>query len=120
MSARIWALVFLAFLSSTASVGNSAAAQKPRVRAITAFIRVDTQHYQAQVEDALTFLRSAEDAYKRRGYEVQTLRITTQPFPEIIAGLSDEEARRFFDGLQQIATRESFLPNIGPAGLDGS
>jgi uncharacterized protein len=119
MAARVCALFFSLLLLSSVSAASSAASQKPRVRAITAFVRVDANHYEAQVHDALTLLHNAARAYQQHGYEVQTLRITTQPFPEIITGLSPEQTSRFFDGLQELAKRESFLPNIGPAGLDG-
>jgi len=90
---------------------------KPKVRAITAFIRVDAAHYDAQVREALNLLREARSAYQQRGYEVETIRITTQPFPEIIHGLSEEQAMDFFHGLDALAKRESFLANVGPAML---
>jgi uncharacterized protein len=93
----------------------SAGAQdmKPRVRALTAFVRIDPGNYQAQVHDALTLLRSAKDSYVRQGYDVQTLRITTQPFPEMVRRLSEQRAMDFFHALDGLARRESFIANIG-------
>jgi uncharacterized protein (UPF0210 family) len=88
---------------------------KPKVRALTAFVRIDPGNYQTQVHDALTLLRSSKDSFVRRGYEVQTLRITTQPFPEIVRGLSQQQAMDFFRALDGLAARESFIANIGPA-----
>jgi len=100
-------------------VGSDAAlATKPRVRAITAFVRLEANQYQAQVQEAVKLLRSAQQAYEQQGFEVQTIRITTQPFPEIIRGLPPEQAMRFFDELQKIAKGESFLLNIGAAVLN--
>src|SRR5207237_7647033 len=73
-----------------------------------------------QVPEALTVLRAARNSYLQRGYEVQTIRITTQPFPEIVHGLNDEQAMDFFHGFDALAKRESFLANIGPAMLSDS
>ena len=93
---------------------------RPKIRAITAFIRIDAAHYDTQVREALTVLREARNSYLQRGYEVQTIRITTQPFPEIVHGLNDEQAMDFFQGFDALAKRESFLANIGPAMLSDS
>jgi len=104
--------LLLAFSASPRSVH---AAAKPKVRTITAFVRVRADNYQDQIHEALIVLRRAQQAYQQRGYEVQTIRITTQPFPDIVRGLTDEAAMNFFHGLNELAKRESFLPNIGPA-----
>lgn len=88
---------------------------KPKVRAITAFIRIDRSHPEVQVQEALTVLRNAKRSYEGRGYAVETIRITTQPFSETVRGLSNEQAMAFFRALDALAKKESFLPNIGPA-----
>src|ERR1700741_1726324 len=61
---------------------------RPKVRAITAFIRLDRNKYEAQIQDTLRMLRRAKSAMEQGGYEVESIRITTQPFPEYIRGLS--------------------------------
>jgi len=106
------ALVLVLLLVSTAwgQVG-----QKPKVRAITAFVRIDRDHYQQQIADALTILRSAKAAYEKEGYEVETIRITTQPFSEYVSGMSDEQALTFLKVLDDLSVKEKFLPNVGPA-----
>ena len=93
---------------------------KPRVRAITAFVRIDRMHYQAQVQDAVTFLHRARSAFQGAGYEVQTLRITTQPFAEYTQGLSHEQALAFLRGLDELAQKQGFIASIGPAMLSDS
>jgi uncharacterized protein len=93
---------------------------KPRVRAITAFVRLDREHYQAQVQDAVSLLHRAQAACQGAGYEVQTLRITTQPFPEYIHGLSHEQALAFLRGLDELAKKHGFIASIGPAMLSDS
>ncbi len=93
------------------------AAEKPKVRAITAFIRLDRAQYQQQVQDALRMLRQAKAAFEKAGYEVQSVRISTQPFPEYIRGLSREAALAFFRDYDALAKKEGFDAAIGPAML---
>ena len=50
---------------------------KPRVRAITAFVRLDRTNFHKQVEEAVVVLRRVESQFNALGYNVQTVRITT-------------------------------------------
>jgi uncharacterized protein len=112
----------LLFLGVTLLFGRaaSAAAEKPKVRAITAFVRLDRAKYQAQVQEALQMLRKARDAYEKAGYEVQTIRISTQPFPEYTKGMSKEQALAFFHEYDLLAQQGGFDAAIGPAMLAAS
>lgn len=94
-----------------------AAAERPTVRALTAFLRLERAHYREQIGETLKFLRRAKAAFEEEGYEVQTLRITTQPFPEYVRGLSDMEALAFLHEYAKLATDEGFLAAIGPGPL---
>ena len=105
-----------------AAVGHAqSVAPKPRVRTITAFVRIDRANYEKQVTDALAVLKQAKAAFEKEGYEVQTVRVTTQPFPEYVRGLSHDDAlaflRRYDEFIAQLAQREklSIDANIGPA-----
>lgn len=89
----------------------NAQATKPRIRAITAFVRIDVAH--PQFNDALHMLRDAKHAYEQHGYEVETIRITTQPFSQIISEIKAQEALPYFLALNEISKRENFLLNIG-------
>lgn len=116
------ALLFLLF---TASMGHALgfatnapatnAPSLPKVRTVTAFVRLDRPTYQAQVTEALKFLRAAKDALSKAGYEVETIRITTQPFPEYTSGLTADQALEFFRAFDKLAQQEGFTPDIGPA-----
>jgi uncharacterized protein len=88
---------------------------KPKVRAITAFVRLDRAHYQEQIQEALKFLRQAKSAFEKSGYEVMTVRITTQPFPEYTRGMTDDQALAFFRDYDALAVKEGFDAAIGPA-----
>jgi uncharacterized protein len=91
------------------------AASKPKIRAITAFVRLDRAHCKEQIQDALNFLRRAKTAFEKSGYEVQTIRITTQPFPEYTRDLSEAETLAFFREYDALAVKEGFDASIGPA-----
>ncbi len=110
-------LAALAGRHSTAGAAAPPVKQKPKVRAVTAFVRIDRAHYQTQISGTLKMLRHAKAAFERGGYNVESIRITTQPFPEYVKGLSKQEALDFFRSYDALAGRESFNPNIGPAML---
>src|SRR5206468_1419130 len=79
---------------------------RPKVRAITAFINLDRGQYQQQVADAVKMLKYARTVFESRDFEVQTIRIATQPFPEYTKGLSTEQAVAFFKQYDALATKE--------------
>lgn len=105
-----------------ASVNAHAAAgeSKPKVRTITAFVHLDRSTYRAQIENAMRVLSAARTEFTRRGYETQTVRIVTQPFAELVKGLSDVEALSFLRSLDDLSQKDGFMPNVGPAMLHDS
>ncbi|MBZ5629788.1 MAG: DUF711 family protein [Acidobacteriia bacterium] len=93
------------------------AQQKPTVRAITAFVRLDRAQYQREVRDTLAFLRRAKAAFEQRGYQVESVRMTTQPFPDLVRGLKHDEALAFLLSYDELAQQEGFDTSLGPAML---
>src|SRR5207248_7367844 len=79
---------------------------RPRIRTITAFINLDPAQYKQQVAETMTMLRRAKTIFESRGYQVQTLRIATQPFPEYTKGMSTERAIAFFKEYDALAEKE--------------
>jgi len=112
-TAAVVSLLFL--LLGLASPRLVSAEEKPKVRAITAFVRLDRAHYREQIQEALQMLRQAREAYQQAGYEVQAIRISTQPFPEYVRGLSTAEVLAFFHDYDALAREEGFDAAIGPA-----
>jgi uncharacterized protein (UPF0210 family) len=96
----------------------AASPDKPKIRAITAFINLDRAQYREQVADALKLLRRAQTTFESRGYTVQTIRIATQPFPEYTQGLTTQQAVAFFKEYDALAQKEKFAASIGPAMLN--
>ena len=93
---------------------------KPKIRAVTAFVRLDRAQYKTQIAEALVFLRKAKASYEKAGYEVETIRITTQPFPDYTKGLSPEQTLDFFRDYDALAVKQGFDASIGPAMLKDS
>ena len=109
LALRALALLALACLA--------AADSKPKVRAITAFINIDAQNYEAQYAETMHFLDGAREAYRAAGFEVEGVRIVTQPFPRYIGGMKPEQGLAFLHKLDELSTRLKFAPNIGAAML---
>jgi uncharacterized protein (UPF0210 family) len=95
----------------------AARSPNPKVRAITAFLKLDRARYGEQVQETLQMLRRAKRLVEAAGYPVETIRIATQPFPEYTRGLSPADTLRFFGDYDALAIQESFAANIGPAML---
>jgi len=108
-------LVLLCALLASLAVVPVASAQKPKVRTITAFIRLDPAQYKQQIADTLTMLRNAQARFQLASFEVETIRIATQPFPEYANGMSKQDALAFFHDLDNLAKQENFILGIGPA-----
>src|ERR1035438_3412030 len=88
---------------------------KPKIRAITAFVNLDRAQYQPQIADAVKMLNYARTVFESRGFEVQTIRISTQPFAQYTKGLTTEQALAFFRNYDAVAAQDKFDASIGPA-----
>jgi uncharacterized protein (UPF0210 family) len=93
---------------------------KPKVRAITGFVRLERADYAAQIAQSLAVLRAAKGEFEKQGYEVETIRIVTQPLAELVSGQSDGDALAFLKALDDLSAKEEFIPNVGPAMLRDS
>ena len=77
--------LLLAVLAMTA-VAEAPSYTKPKVRAITGFVRLDRATYAQQIAETLSVIRAAKGEFEKQGYEVETLRIVTQPLGELEIG----------------------------------
>src|SRR5690349_14762839 len=92
--------LLITILSATAWADDN---DLPKVRAITAFVRLERASGQEPITRALGVLRSAKGEFEKRGYEVQTLRIVTQPLPELVHGQSETAALAYLKSLDALA-----------------
>jgi uncharacterized protein len=112
----MWKLRWLLLLLISTSL-FAQTSDKPKVRAITAFVRLTPSDMDAKLADALKFLQTTKATYEKHGYEVESVRITTQPFPEIVHGMPQADALALLEKIDTWAQKNSVDPNIGPAML---
>ena len=123
---RLGTIRFCVLLCATLLIPSSSHAQRkapsdparPKIRAVTAFVNLDRSQYQQQIGDAMTMLKRARTIFETRGYEVETIRISTQPFSGYTKGLSTEQALAFFKDYDALAAQQKFAASIGPAMLN--
>ena len=118
--AAILAFPYFAYAQQKTPPAKSSATAtvKPKIRTITAFINLDPGRYQQQVAETLQMLRRAKTIFESRGFEVETIRIATQPFPEYTKGMTTQQAIAFFTAYDALADKEKFAAGIGPAMLN--
>jgi uncharacterized protein (UPF0210 family) len=100
--------------------GKAAPEPKQKIRAITAFVLLDRTQFQQQIADAVKMLNRARTIFESRGFEVQTIRIATQPFPEYTKELTDAQALAFFKDYDALAVKDGFDAAIGPAMMNAT
>lgn len=94
---------------------NAPVSANPKVRAITGFVRLDQATWEKQIADTLDVLRKVKSGFESAGYQVESLRITTQPLGQLVAGMPEDQALAFLGRLDQLSGKESFDLNVGPA-----
>jgi uncharacterized protein (UPF0210 family) len=108
-------VLLLSFALASLAFG---ADSRPKVRAITAFIRIDATHYETQVGDAVKFLSAAREEYKASGFEVETIRVVTQPLAEYIKGMSHADAVALLRKYGELCAKLGASPNMGAIMVD--
>ena len=114
---RAFYLGLVCALAMTSGFAQAADYTKPKVRAITAFVRLEPATSTDQITEALRVLRAVQAQFADVGYETETLRIVTQPLAELVQGQPESQALAYLRRLDELADRENFLPNVGPAML---
>jgi len=109
-----WLTACLAISSACQPALASEAHHTPRIRTITAFVRIEPANYEQQIAEAVAMLHQAKALFEQGGYEVETIRITTQPFSKYVSGRSSAEALEFVERLDELSKKDSFMLNIGP------
>ncbi|MGA7413780.1 MAG: DUF711 family protein [Bryobacteraceae bacterium] len=105
------------FHGSSQAADAPAQAVHPKIRAITAFIDIDTKNYPSQLEAAVAFLSRTREAYRASGFTVETIRIATQPFPSYTRSLNHDAAIALLQDIDASSRKLGFTPSIGPAML---
>ncbi|HET7840960.1 MAG TPA: DUF711 family protein [Terriglobia bacterium] len=114
------ALIFLLLMCAVPVSLVGAEAQKLKIRAITAFVRLDCAHYQEEIAETLKMLRQGKMDFENGGYQVESIRMTTQPLLNNRSADYRQGALNCAKQLDTLAQRESFDANLGPALLKDS
>jgi hypothetical protein len=112
-------LLCIALLICGRTSADDSAQDRPKVRAITAFISLSRSDYKRELADTVQKLNIAKKKFEQSGWVVETIRITTQPFPEYVRGLPRAKALEFLLELDQLAAG-NYEFNIGPAMMKDS
>ncbi len=107
-------ILLVCVLLATQAAPIATPSSNPKVRTITAFVRLDRDKYQQQIAEALVVLRKVKADFESAGYEVQTIRVTTQPLAELVADLPEDQALAFLTKFDELSAKEHFIPNVGP------
>src|SRR5205823_5604739 len=89
-----------------------------KIRTITAGVNLRNTSDLAAVESAIGFLQRAKKKFEDEGYEIQTLRIATQPLPEYLNGKSRSAALRDLKAIDGVVAAKNVLFSIGPVITD--
>ena len=109
-------VLFVALAVASCTFGQS----KPKVRAITAFIRIDARNLSAQVTEGVNFLNAAREEFKAAGFEVESIRVVTQPLADYTKGMAHADALALLRKYAGLATALRFTPNLGAVQLTDS
>src|SRR2546429_1806475 len=89
-----------------------------RIRTITAGVNLRNTSDLTTVESAIGFLQRAKKKFEVEGYEIQTLRIATQPLPEYLNGQSRAAALADLRAIDGVVSSKNVLFSIGPVITD--
>jgi hypothetical protein len=90
------------------------AARSFRIRAVTAGVSPTGNAAPRELEPALGFLRQARAALETKGYEVQTVRLATQPLAEYLPDWSSGEALEVIREMDDVAIAGEASLSLGP------
>ena len=93
MTKKLFALCLLFFLTTV--LYSQETTHQFRVRAVTAGISLNSLDDTTTFNAAIEFLKKARQAYIDKGYEVQTVRISTQNFYKYLNQYSYKDALLF-------------------------
>jgi len=85
-----------------------------KIRTITSGVNLKNTSDLATIESAIGFLQRARKKFEDEGFEIQTVRIATQPFPEYLNGKTRREALADLKKIDELANANGVLLSIGP------
>ncbi len=84
-----------------------------RIRTITAGVTLQSLADTATIKTAINFLNQARKKYQAKGYEVQTIRISTQHLHQLVNGKPNQETLRLLKQIDKIAGQNGLPIAVG-------
>ena len=106
-------LLSLLLLISSANVFCQADKPNFRIRTITAGVNLTNLSDTTSIINAINFLVKTRDEYIKAGYEVQTIRISTQNFYKYLGDKTYSESISYLKVIDEIAQRHNMPFSIG-------
>jgi uncharacterized protein len=85
-----------------------------KIRTITAGINLKNTSDLERVQSAISFLQRVKKKFEDEGYEIQTLRIATQPFSDYLNGKTRSGALADLKRIDAVVVANGVLLSIGP------
>jgi uncharacterized protein (UPF0210 family) len=85
-----------------------------RIRTITAGVNLANTTDLRTIQSAIEFLQRARKKFEEQGYEIQTVRIATQPLPQYLNGKSRAEALADLRKIDELLSAGNVILSIGP------
>src|ERR1041385_759282 len=104
--------------SSLDSERTEAKSHRFRIRTITAGVNLDSTSDLKTINSAIEFLQRARKKFEDEGYEIQTVRIATQPLPQYLNGKSRTEALVDLRKIDELLSAGNVILSIGPVITD--
>lgn len=105
----------LSTMTDLLAASNDQSAAKPvRVRTITAGLELSPRGESQRLDSTIRFLAEAKRVFVSAGYEVQTLRLATNPW---LAGTSASERQQLLGRvreLDKLVTEHGVILSVGP------
>lgn len=89
-----------------------------RIRTITAGVNLASTDDLRTIDSAIEFLQTARQRFEAAGYEIQTVRIATQPLPEYLQNKSRAQALSDLKKIDELLATRNVILSIGPVITD--
>jgi len=90
-----------------------------KIRSVTYFLNPGWPFREAELRKAEEFNAAARPVFEKVGFEVQSMRLVSVPFPRLIKEFTSGEAVEFAQALEQAARQAGYgYAAAGPACLD--
>jgi hypothetical protein len=110
---------FVLFAAITCPALRAADRAKPKVGPSRASSPSMRSRIRRSLKRPRNFSTKLRETIQAAGYEVQGIRITTQPFPDYTRGLSRAEALKVLRGIQRIGGQATLRGQCRPCHVEG-